>query len=162
MAVQDATAVASAVDTLLEAARMVRQPSTPGVVSAIAAAAGLLYVMYEADTIHTVGGSLADAPALKADLEAAVRAARGLSATPDRNFGGDTGVLDGTTDDVLQVGFVFEVTDDTDTTDGVLATAKGTAPAAGDRFLVTAVDTFAVDFIGDGSPSGSESLDPAE
>lgn len=141
MAIQTAAAVAAAVDTLLESARGVRRPDTPGIVGAIAVAASKVFNLFVPRVTLTVTDA---AQANLAAFEPILRAA--------------AFAVDG--QDSVQEGDVFAVTGTGDTTDNALQTAKGSAVAAGDRFVVTnrTPASFAVAFMGNGAPTVSESL----
>lgn len=59
----------------------------------------------------------------------------------------------------LEAGDIFKVPGAEDTTDTALATAKGSAPVAGDLFVITAVGTPAVGFVGQTPDFSTEGTD---
>lgn len=141
MAIQTSAAVAAAIDTLLEAARGVARPDSPGIISAIADASARVFNLFVPRvTITVTDAAQADLAAFEPVLRAAMLAADNHNS--------------------VQVGDVFAVTGAGDTADNALQTAKGSAVAAGDRFVVTVREaaSFAVAFMGNGAPTPSESL----
>tara|TARA_R110002072_G_scaffold151470_1_gene300777 strand:- start:11806 stop:12231 length:426 start_codon:yes stop_codon:yes gene_type:complete len=123
MALPTTSALESAVATIFAAANeFPTKQFTRDVVHNLNELGSRLEVMYKPDATITVAG--ADLAALFAGALA-------------------TGTTRG-----VRVGTIFQVEDTTDTTDDALETAKGSAPAAGDRFVVTNVDTEAVQYIG--------------